>query len=81
VGYLLNMTGHHRVSARVYGVAALVNVAANVAGIWLFGLPGAALATMLSVVLWNVWLHRLVSRILDLHPSIVSVLFSPTRSD
>lgn len=72
VGYLLNMTGNHRTSARVYGTAALANVGANAVGIWLFGLPGAALATLLSVILWNVWLHRLVSRILGLRPSIFS---------
>jgi O-antigen/teichoic acid export membrane protein len=74
VGYLLNMTGHHMVSARVYGITALINIGTNVIGIYLFGITGAAVATVLSMLIWNYWLHVLVSRRLDLSPSILFVM-------
>ena len=74
VGYLLNMTDHHHVTARVLGWSALLNVAMNALGIYLWGLLGAALATALCTVLWNVWMHSLVARKLRLRPSIVSAL-------
>lgn len=76
VGYLLNMTGHHRLTARVHGVTALMNIALNLAGLYFFGLVGAALATALCTVGWNVWLHRRVTDRLHVAPSILSALRS-----
>ena len=76
VGYLLNMTGHQLVSARVYGLTALLNVGTNVVGIHYFGLVGASVATTLSMLIWNAWLHILVVRRLNLAPSVVSSLFT-----
>jgi len=61
---LLNMTGHHRDSARILGFTAIINVVMNVGLIKLYGAMGAAVATSLSIILWNtiaafvVW-HRL----------------------
>ncbi|SFM52196.1 Membrane protein involved in the export of O-antigen and teichoic acid [Ectothiorhodospira mobilis] len=60
VGLLLTMTGHERQVSRVVGVAALVNVALNLALIPLLGTMGAALATSAGTVLWNVWLWFVV---------------------
>jgi len=51
---LLNMTGHQNVSARILGMAAVLNIALNAALIPLWGEMGAALATSITVVLWNV---------------------------
>ena len=69
---LLSVTGHQKQVARVFGVVAATNVAANAVGIILFGLVGAAIATAASTVLWNVWLHTLARRELAVDPSIVS---------
>ncbi len=73
---LLNMTGHQRDSARIMGFTAIINVVMNVGLIKLYGAMGAAVATSLSIILWNtiaafvVW-HRL---------KIVSVaLYWPSR--
>jgi O-antigen/teichoic acid export membrane protein len=61
---LLNMTGHHRDSARILGFTAVINVVMNAGLIKLYGAMGAAIATSLSIILWNtiaafvVW-HRL----------------------
>lgn len=56
VGTLLNMTGHERDVARAVGVSAVLNVALNALLIPRFGLEGAALATALGTLLWNVLL-------------------------
>jgi O-antigen/teichoic acid export membrane protein len=66
VGYLLSLTGHERTAARVYGVCAVVNVAASAILIPRWGLTGAAVATAGSMVMWNVWLRVLVRERLNL---------------
>lgn len=76
VGYLLNMTGHHLDSARVYGLTTLFHVGITAAGIQFLGLVGAAAATALSMLIWNVWLHALVRRRLGVDPSIFGTLHS-----
>ncbi len=55
-GTLLNMTGHHDVTAKVYAVAAAANIALNALFIPRFGLTGAALATALSAGMMSFWL-------------------------
>jgi O-antigen/teichoic acid export membrane protein len=72
VGYLLVLTGHQKDAARVYGVFALVNVALVPLGIVLLGTAGAALATALATVGWNLWMHRLVVRRIGIEASIVT---------
>jgi O-antigen/teichoic acid export membrane protein len=60
VGYLLGLTGHERASAWVFGVSAAVNLFLNVILVPVFGLIGGAVATMISVILQNLWLVVLV---------------------
>lgn len=76
VGYLLNMTGHHVDSARVYGVTVVVQILLTLVGIRAFGLMGAAIATAASTLIWNSWLLSVVKARLELSPSIISVLTS-----
>ena len=66
VGYLMSLTGHQDLGARVYSVSALVNVGLNVLFIPMWGLVGAAVATVTTMVLWNVWLYSLVCRLLGI---------------
>ena len=56
VGYLMALTGHERVAARVYGITALINVPFNYLLIIETGLIGAAVATAVTMVIWNIWL-------------------------
>ena len=61
VGFLLTMTGHHREAAWVIGLGVLLGFALNFLLIPRFGLEGAAIATVISMVFWNgmlVWLVR-----------------------
>lgn len=74
VGYLLNLTGHHRDAVRALAWSAFACVPLTFAGVWLFGVVGAALASMLGVTMWNGWLYVLVTRKLNLHPSILTAL-------
>lgn len=54
VGVVLNMTGHERDAFMALAVAAMLNVALNVALIPSMSTTGAALATATSTVVWNV---------------------------
>ncbi len=60
VGFLLNMTGHERDTARGMAIAVAVNLVLNVALIPRFGLEGAATATALTLALWNLLLWNAV---------------------
>lgn len=60
VGALLNMTGHERDTARGLFAAFVVNVVLNLLLIPHYGIEGAATATAVSFVVWNVILWRLV---------------------
>lgn len=74
VGWLLLVTGHQDDAARAYGCVAALHIALLAIGITVDGATGAAIGTTVSFCLWNVWLHRLVVRRLDLHPSIFANL-------
>ena len=62
VGMLLNMTGHERDTALAVGVSAVLNVVLNLLLIPRFGLSGAAIATALGTLVWNVLLSLFVYR-------------------
>ena len=75
VGYLMEMTGHHRQCAFVLGCSAVLNLILNAILIPLLGILGAAIATATTMALWNIWLHQLVTKYLGVKPSIVFNLF------
>ncbi len=74
VSNLLGMTGHHMAAAKVFSVCVLINLILNVVLIRRFGMVGAAAATTVTTVIWNVWLHYLVAIRLKLYPSILFAL-------
>lgn len=59
-GLMLTMTGHEREVTRAVAVAAVLNVVLNLLLIPPFGVMGAAIATSISLVFWNVWLWLVV---------------------
>ena len=77
VGYLMEMTGHHKQCAYVLGCSAILNLVLNGILIPTLGIMGAAIATASTMALWNVWLHQLVVKYLGVKPS----LFSTFKSD
>ena len=62
VGQLLNMTGHEKDTARAVAAAAVANVVMNLYFIPRWGVVGAAVASALSVIVWNGWLILAVRR-------------------
>ena len=76
VGYLMQMTGHHQQCAYVIGYSAVLNLILNAILIPTVGITGAAIATALTMALWNIWLHQLVVKYLGIQPSIVATLRS-----
>lgn len=60
VGALLNMTGHEKDSMRGMLIALAVNMVLNLILIPIYGMEGAAVATAISMVVWNVILRRYV---------------------
>jgi O-antigen/teichoic acid export membrane protein len=75
VEYLLNMTGHHRDTLLVYGLAALANVALNLLLIPAFGIIGAAIGTYAAMIGANVCLYRLVQKRVGVDACIVPLTF------
>lgn len=85
VGYLMSMTGHQNDMAIVGGIVAAFNIAVCYVSVKAFGLNGAACATTISVVVWNLWLNHLTVKRIGVHASILSSLVlrraSRTRND
>lgn len=74
VSQLLSMTGYQKQCAIVVSLCALINCALNLIWIPWLGIQGAALATSISMALWNIWLNSLVVKYLGVNPSIVAAL-------
>jgi O-antigen/teichoic acid export membrane protein len=62
VEYLLNMTGHHRDTMRVYAFAAVANIGLNLLLIPAYGIIGAAIATYTAMLSGNFCLYLLVRK-------------------
>ncbi len=75
-GFLMPMTGHQNQHALQVAVAALVNVVLNAILVPLFGINGAAIATAISMIVWNVIMLSYVWRHLNINPTVFSRLQS-----
>lgn len=79
VGYLMILTGYQVQAVRVYGMTAIVHIILNAIGISMLGTLGAAIATSVSMILWNILLYVLVVKELEIRPSIVDAVISGFR--
>lgn len=66
---LLNMTGHEKLAALGVGASVILNIALNAALIPLYGIEGAAIATGISILTWNMLLWYWIRRHLRLRPT------------
>lgn len=71
---LLVMTGHERAGFRGLAIATVVNVGLNAALIPAWGAAGAALATGVSILIWNLLFWLAVRRYLDIDGSVLGLL-------
>lgn len=73
VAFLLNMTGHERLTLRVLAFAVAMNIGLNFVLIPLFGLEGAAVATATTLALWNFMMWRAVRRHLGIDSTALGI--------
>lgn len=59
---LLSLTGNERKVAWIFGISAVINIALNAVFVPLIGLTGGAVATVTTMIIWNVWLAYIVHR-------------------
>ena len=69
VGALLNMTGHERYTIRGVTLAAVVNIALNFILVPIYGMVGAAVASSISMIIWNLLLRYYVRKLLNIESS------------
>lgn len=69
---MMSMTGHQSTAARIFAASAAISVVLNVLLIPVFGIAGAAVANLISVVVWNLILLLFLKRRLALDPSILA---------
>jgi len=62
VEFLLNVTGHHRDTMKVYAVAAVASIVLNLVLIPALGIIGAAIATYTAMIGGNIYLYLLVKK-------------------
>ncbi len=68
VGALMTMTGHQAQAVRIIMLTAGLNVILNAVLIPFVGIEGAAIATAVSAVVWNVLMTRSVHRLIGIEP-------------
>jgi O-antigen/teichoic acid export membrane protein len=73
VGFLMTMTGHQNVAARIVIISALLNVSLNFLLIPIFGIAGAAVATIISTTCSNGMMVRYVWKNLRINPTVIPV--------
>ncbi len=71
VGYIMSLTNYHNQAAILVAVAMLVNVTLNALLIPTFGMMGAAVATTVSALVWNISGLIFVIRVIKLNPTIL----------
>jgi O-antigen/teichoic acid export membrane protein len=72
VGIILAMTGHQLQAARILTVIVVLKIILNLALIPMFHATGAAMATALMMMAWNICLYIVVKKNLGLEPTIWS---------
>jgi len=70
VGYLLIMTGYQTIAAKAVLIAVIINLILNYFLIPQYGIIGAATATTLSFIIWNIIMLVLVMKILKINPTV-----------
>lgn len=74
VGFILTMTGHSDAALRIYGIAMIVMTSASILLIPSYGINGAALASAIGVVTWNLLMCIYVAKRLKLDPTVLGLL-------
>jgi len=73
-GVWLSMTGHQKLASNGLWVGAGINVILNAIMVPAWGATGAAIATAISIVVWNLMLIYYVKRELNVDPTVYGAL-------
>ena len=76
---VMTMTEHERGAAALLILSAAGNVVASIVFISMLGLTGAAIATTIALIVWNVAMAFFISRHLRLLPGVLGMLGSTLR--
>ena len=76
---VMSMTGHEHSAAMLLVSCAIVNAGASAVLVTIFGLPGAAIGTALSWVIWNVVMALFLWRRLGLSPGVLASFRLPLQ--
>jgi O-antigen/teichoic acid export membrane protein len=76
---VMTMTEHERGAAGLLILSAAVNVVASIVFISMLGLTGAAIATTIALIVWNVAMAFFISRHLRLLPGVLGMFGSTLR--
>jgi len=71
--YVMTMTGHERSAAALLGVSAAANAIASAVLIGLLGLTGAAIATAVTLIIWNMAMALFLWRRMQLLPGVLAM--------
>jgi O-antigen/teichoic acid export membrane protein len=74
VGYIMQLTGHNYQCIYVYVCGTLINLVLSIILIPLLGILGGAIATAVTMIVWNIWLHHLAVKYIGVRPSIFSLI-------
>ncbi len=72
VGFIMTMTGHQKQASRVLILSVVINVILNLVLIPTFGIEGAAIATSVSMSIWNIIMFIYVLKKIGFSSSIVN---------
>jgi len=71
---IANMTGHEHAAAKTIGIGAIVNIGLNAFLIPAYGIMGAAVATVSSLLVWRLLLFSRLKTSLGVNPSVIGVV-------
>lgn len=71
VGNILSMSKHEKISLKVMIISTLINIILNITLIPIYNINGAAIATCISLLFWNIALLIAVKQKLKINPSVI----------
>lgn len=80
VGFIMTMTRHHRAASVIISVSALVNIVLNIILIPKYGMVGAAIATTVTMLSWNIVFWFYIRKNIGIN-TLVTSFFVRTAND
>jgi O-antigen/teichoic acid export membrane protein len=79
--HLITMTGHERTGAVIFACSAGLNFVGCMLAVSLLGVTGAAYATVVALIAWNIAMSAFICRRLHLMPGLVATFRTVFMTD